>query len=126
MGRKSSNNFKKMELIFFDSPNFGNGRIRKRSRNCKMANMDMSRDIFSFPRLPVRSVLPDLVNFSGLGEIKSQILEGKWKTEIDLSSMPTKIDNISAKIKDCSIIITGVSEKTKKNDGMELKSSHSW
>ena len=122
-----------MELIFFDSPNFGNGRIRKRSRICKIkdifkikANKDMSLDIFAFPRRPVRSLFPDLENFSGLGEIKSQMLDGKWKTEIDLSSMPTKIDNISVKIKDSSVIIAGVSETSGKSGGMEIKSSHSW
>merc|ERR1712018_543225 len=126
MGENHRINSTKMELIFFDSPNFGNGRIRKRSRICKMANKDMSQDIFSFPRLPVRSLFPDLENFSGLGEIKSQMLDGKWKTEIDLSSMPTKIENISVKIKDSSIIIAGISEKSGKSDGMEIKSSHSW
>ena len=86
----------------------------------------MSLDIFAFPRRPVRSLFPDLENFSGLGEIKSQMLDGKWKMEIDLSSMPTKIDNISVKIKDSFIIIAGISEKSEKSDGMEIKSSHSW
>ena len=115
-----------MELIFFDSPNFGNGRIRKRSRNCKTGNIGMSRDVFPFSKFPIHSLLLDLENRSGLDGIKSQISDGKWKTEIDLSKMPTKMENISVKIKDSAIIIAGVSEVGGERDGMEVKSSHSW
>ena len=115
-----------MELIFLDSPNFGNGRIKKRSRNCKMANVGMSRDIFPFSEFPIRPLFPDLERLSGMEEIKSQFSDGKWKTEIDLTKMPTKMENISVKIKDSFIIIAGVSETSGKSGGMEIKSKHSW